>query len=133
MSQPKPPGMTWESFADALVSRAMRAGEFDANPGKGKPIRGLDQPYRDDWWLRDLLKREELAMPCAALDLRADVERTLERSMNLPTESAVRREVAALNARIAKTNRSTISGPATSVALHDVEQIVARWRASRSR
>lgn len=128
----KPPGMPWESFADSLVSKAMRDGEFDRLPGAGKPIRGLDEPYRDNWWLSRFLKREDLALPCAALDLRAEVERELTRVLALQSEPAVRRAIEALNQRIAQVNRTVTSGPATSLAGLDVESVVARWRAITS-
>src|SRR5262245_2849502 len=124
----KPAGISWESFADSLVSKAMRDGEFDRLPGAGKPIRALEEPYRDDWWLSAFLKREDLAMPCAALDLRVEVERELTRILSLHSEQAVRRAIESLNARIAHANRSVMSGPSTSVAKLDVETVVARWR-----
>jgi hypothetical protein len=77
------------------------------------------------------LKREDLAVPCAALDLRTEVEKGLEKVMSLRSEATVRRELAVMNARIAKVNSSVISGPATSVAMIDVEALVARWREAR--
>jgi hypothetical protein len=128
----KPPGMSSESFADSLVSKAMRDGEFDRLPGAGKPLRDLDEPYRDDWWLTRFLKREDLSVPCAAIDLRAEVEREMTRILALYHEPAVRRAVEALNDRIAQTNRTVTSGPPTSVAKLDVETMVARWHRHRS-
>ena len=124
----KPAGMSWESFAEASVRKAMEEGQFHNLPGAGKPIEGLADPYRDDWWLAALLKREDLSVPCAALDIRADVERTLARLMRSAGETSVRREVADLNVRIAKANRSVTSGPSTSAAVLDVEAVVTRWR-----
>jgi hypothetical protein len=121
--------MSWESFADALVSKAMREGEFTKLPGAGKPIANLDQPYRENWWLSSYLKREELAVPCEALSLRAEVERRLQQIMKLKSERAVRREVDRLNAHIAKVNSTVTSGPSTSIGKLDVEPIVSRWRA----
>ena len=124
----KPAGMSWESFADAIVRKAMQSGEFDKLSGHGKPLKSLDQPYRDDWWLTELLQREELKVPCAALNLRAEVEQGLAKIRALPTESAVRRAVEALNARITNVNRTVTSGPSTSLSVLDVDAIVVQWR-----
>jgi hypothetical protein len=44
----------------------------------------------------------------------------------------VRERLEALDARIRKINRTTISGPPTTLAPLDVEEIVARWRAARA-
>jgi hypothetical protein len=128
----KPAGMSWESFAEASVRKAMAEGEFSNLRGAGKPIEGIDGPYREDWWLQALLKREDLSLPCDALEIRADIERTLGRVMRFSGESAVRQEVEHLNARIAKVNRTTTSGPATSACVLDPEPIVERWRARRA-
>ena len=127
----KPAGMSWESFAEASVRKAMEEGQFNSLPGAGKPIQNLSDPYRDDWWLAAFLKREDLSLPCAALDIRADVERTLARVMRMAGESSVRREITDLNACIAKANRSVTSGPSTSAAVLDVEAVIARWRVER--
>jgi hypothetical protein len=123
--------MSWESFVEAQVRLAMGAGEFKDLRGAGEPIRGLDEPYRDDWWLREYLKREELSAPCASLDIRAEVERCLTTILKLPTESAVRRHLEALNDKIAKVNRTVIHGPSTSVAKLDIHAVVTRWQSQR--
>ena len=74
----KPPGQSWEGFVEWTIRKAMGEGEFANLPGAGKPIPGLEEPYREDWWLRSMLKREQLSVPCASLDIRRDVEKTLE-------------------------------------------------------
>src|SRR5690606_26256546 len=115
MTDKKPAGMSWEGFAELKIRSAMEQGEFEKLPGRGKPISGADVPYRDDWWLRKFLQREELAVPCGSLEIRRDVEQTLERMGRMSSESEVRRAVMQLNQQIAKVNRSTTTGPATSV------------------
>jgi len=124
----KPPGMSWEGFAEYLIRKSMGEGEFENLPGSGRPIDGLDEPYRDDWWLRSVLKREDLSVPCASLDIRRDVEQTLNRVRNLPDAASVRHEIESLNARIAKVNRIGGSGPSTFVATLDMEAVVAQWQ-----
>jgi hypothetical protein len=124
----KPPGQSWEGFVEWTIRKAMGEGEFANLPGAGKPIPELEEPYREDWWLRSMLKREQLSVPCASLDIRRDVEKTLEGLVGLSSEVAVREAIRSLNARIAKINSSVIAGPGTCVALLDVESIVVRWR-----
>jgi len=124
----KPPGQSWEGFVEWTIRKAMGEGEFANLPGAGKPIPGLEEPYREDWWLRSMLKREQLSVPCASLDIRRDVEKTLEGLVELSSEAGVREAIRSLNGRIAKINSSVITGPGTCVALLDVESIVVRWR-----
>jgi hypothetical protein len=126
-----PSGQSWQGFVELTIRKAMGEGEFSNLSGAGKPIPGLDEPYQEDWWLKSLLKREQLSVPCASLDIRKDVEQTLEALTDLRSESAMREKIEALNARIARVNRSTTVGPGTSVALLDVETIIARWRLPR--
>ena len=51
----------------------------------------------------------------------------------LSRSEAHRRRTALLNAQIAEANRATLEGPPTRLAPLDVEKIVERWRAARSR
>jgi hypothetical protein len=124
----KPPGKSWEGFVESTIRKAMGEGEFSNLPGAGQPIPSLEEPYQEDWWLKSLLKREQLAVPCASLDIRRDVEKTLEGLIDLSSEERVREAIDSLNARIAKVNRTATTGPGTCVALLDVDAIVARWR-----
>ena len=110
------------------IRQAMGEGEFSNLPGTGQPIPSLEEPYREDWWLRSMLKREQLAVPCASLDIRRDVEATLEKISALRSEAGVREEVALLNARIAKVNANVTTGPGTCVALLDADVVVGRWK-----
>src|SRR5580692_5640153 len=106
----KPPGQSWEGFVEWTIRKAMGEGEFANLPGAGKPIPGLEEPYREDWWLRSMLKREQLSVPCASLDIRRDVEKTLEGLVELSSEAGVREAIRSLNGRIAKINSSVITG-----------------------
>jgi hypothetical protein len=124
----KPPNQSWPGFVESTIRKAIGEGEFSNLSGAGKPISGLEEPYHEDWWLKSLLKREQLSVPCASLDIRIDVEKTLQYLPNLSSERAVRETLESLNARIAKVNRNTTTGPGTSVAPLDVEAIISRWR-----
>ena len=121
-------GKSWEGFVELTIRKAMGEGEFANLPGMGQPVPGLEEPYREDWWLKSLLKREQLSVPCASLDIRRDVEKTLEGLLEMSGESAVREAIESLNARIANVNRNITTGPGTCVAPLDIESILAQWR-----
>ncbi len=65
-----------------------------------------------------------------ALELRRDVEKTLESARKLQSETRVRELLEGLNDKIASTNASTTSGPATHIAKLDIEALIERWRRS---
>ena len=56
----------WESAIDKQIREATERGEFDNLPGAGKPIKGLDQPYDENWWVKEPAARENMAVvpPC---------------------------------------------------------------------
>src|SRR5262249_48238016 len=62
-----------------------------------------------------------------SLEIRTKVERELEAIWQCVTEEEVRSRVEALNAEIAKVNRTSISGPPTSIASIEVEAVVVEW------
>ncbi|MCZ7645852.1 MAG: DUF1992 domain-containing protein [Planctomycetota bacterium] len=59
-------------IAERRIQEALKSGAFENLPGAGKPIPDLDQPYDELWWLKKLLKREELTgLPREAARLKA--------------------------------------------------------------
>lgn len=130
MAEKKPVGMSWESFADALVNKAMAQGEFANLPGAGQPIPDLEQPYREDWWLTKTIKRENLSIGSEWIDIRVDMHKTLERIKSIRSESTVRDELESLNARIRKVNSLATSGPGTSLSVLDIPTVLDEWRKS---
>jgi len=133
MSERKPPGRPWKSWVEEQIQQAQREGEFDQLEGKGKPIPGLDAPYDPLWWVKKLIEREKLSVLPQALEIRARVDRMLEYVWGLATEAHVRERVAAINAEIARANRTTAAGPPTTLSPLDAESILVRWRDHRSR
>ena len=131
MTQRKPPGVSWESWIEQQIRAAQEKGEFDELPGTGKPLPDVTGAYDPDWWLKRLVQRERVSLVPGALRIKARVEQELERIWKLSREVDVRASVVALNAEIATANRTTISGPPTSVAPFDVETIVQQWRERR--
>lgn len=131
MTQRKPPGISWESWTEQQIRRAQEEGEFEGLAGAGKPLPDLSGAYDPLWWVKKLVHRERLSVLPPALQIRTRVEQELEKIWTLADEAGVRARVAALNAEIAKVNATTTSGPATTVAVLDVEVIVQRWRERR--
>jgi hypothetical protein len=128
----KPPWMSQEAWIDRLIREAEGRGEFDNLPGAGKPIPGLDRPHDELWWVKQLLEREQLSLTPATLALRKELEEALDRIRAAASEDAVRRIVAEINGKIAAVNRQATSGPPSTVAPLDPDEVVGRWRLRRS-
>jgi DnaJ homologue, subfamily C, member 28, conserved domain len=124
----------FESWIDRQIREAQERGVFDNLPGAGKPIRGLDGRRDDDWWAKDLIRREKLTMPLpTSLALRKEVEDLPETLAAERSEDVVRTLVDDLNRRILDARRRVVSGPPVVVRTVDVEQAVVAWRQSRAR
>ena len=134
MTQRKPPGTSWESWIEAQIRVAQEQGAFDNLPGAGKPLPNMDQEYDPLWWVKQLVEREQLSLSLLppSLELLRKVERELAAIEKLHDEATVRHRVAALNAEIAKVNATVVEGPPTRLGKLDVDQVVARWRRTRS-
>jgi hypothetical protein len=83
-------------------------------------------------WVKQLVKREQISMLPPSLKLLRNVERKLATIEKHDDEATARRRVAALNAEIAKINATVVEGPPTRLGTLDVDQVVARWRRTRS-
>jgi len=132
MTERKPPGTSWETWIDAQIRVAMEAGAFDNLPGAGKPLPNLGQEYDPLWWVKQLAQREQISMLPPSLELLRKVETELATIEKLHDEATVRRRVVALNVEIAKVNATAMEGPPTRLGTLDVDQVVARWRRTRS-
>ena len=134
MTQRKPPGTSWESWIEAQIRVAQEQGAFDNLPGAGKPLPNMDQEFDPLWWVKQLAEREQLSLSLLppSLELLRKVERELATLEKLPDEATVRRRIAALNVEIAKINATAMEGPPTRLGKLDIDQVVARWRRTRS-
>jgi hypothetical protein len=110
----------------------MEKGAFDNLPGAGKPLPNLDQEYDPLWWVKQLVRREQISSLPPSLELLRKVEKELAVIETLDNEATVRDRVAALNVEIAKLNATVVEGPPTRLGTLDVDQIVARWQRTRS-
>ena len=52
MTERKPPGVSFETWADKQIRDAEGAATFAALAGKGKPLASLDAPYDELWWVK---------------------------------------------------------------------------------
>jgi hypothetical protein len=130
-SSRKPPRVPFESWVERKIREGMERGEFADLPGHGQPISDIDNPRDELWWLRRKLKREEFVVLPPTLQIRKDRDDALRRVGAAPNEVRVREILADINRRIAKVNSTAITGPPSSVATLDVEDVVARWHAAR--
>src|SRR6185295_5751842 len=124
MTERKPAGVSWESWIEGQIREGMKRGEFDDLPGAGKPLRNIDQPHDETWWLREKLRQENVSFLPPALAVRKELEDALERIAKADTESAVRQIVAVINARIVQVNSRTTSGPPSSVMPLSVDGVI---------
>jgi len=128
MTERKPFGTSFEPWIEAQIRVALEQGAFDNLPGAGKPL-PTGEHYDPDWWVKQLMQREQVSWLPPSLEFKRKVEAELAAIDKLRDEAIVRQRLAALNAEIAKANATTIEGPPTSLAALDVDRIVARWRA----
>jgi len=128
----KPPDVSWQSWIDKQIYDAQQRGEFDNLAGKGKPLSDIDEPLDDLWWVKRKLKEEGVSFLPPALAIRREVELTREAIAAADDEDKVRELVLAVNDRIREVNRTSITGPPTTVMPMNVDDVVARWRAARS-
>jgi hypothetical protein len=119
-------------WVDLEVEQAIKRGEFDDLPGKGKPIEGLGEHHDPDWWLKKLIEREKIAVLPPALQLRkddAELDGVLDK---LATEQEVRRELETFNERIRRARMQLEGGPPVITAMRDVDADVAAWSERRA-
>jgi hypothetical protein len=128
----KPPGVTWETWIDRQIREGMENGDFDALPGHGKPIADIDGPHDELRWVRQKLRREGYPHLPPTLAIRKELDDTLEQIGAATSEAEVRRLAADINGRIRKVNATATAGPPSTVALLDIERVVAEWRDGRS-
>jgi Domain of unknown function (DUF1992) len=126
--------MSWyESHIDRQIREAQERGEFDDLPGAGKPLPGFGQEYDENWWLKNLIERENITgvLP-GTLALRRQLEDLPGTLAKLRSEQAVRDTVAALNEQVVRAIRGMLDGPTVPLHRVDVEEAVATWRAARA-
>ncbi|MGP4115214.1 J-domain-containing protein [Streptomyces sp. 4N509B] len=132
MTERKPPGVSFESWVDRQIREATERGAFDALPGAGKPLPATNEPYDENWWVKEKLRREGVSVLPSTLRLRKEAEDALAEAARAPSERVVRRIVAEINERIREALRRPQDGPPLGLTPFDVEQVVAEWRERRA-
>ncbi len=104
------PFSQWESATEAAIRDGIARGEFDALPGNGQPIDGLDQPHDELWWVRRKLAAERVDTLPPTLALRRERELVLEAAMQASSAERVRELVEELNVKIRRQNTYGATG-----------------------
>ncbi|MCT2592534.1 DUF1992 domain-containing protein [Streptomyces sp. N2-109] len=129
MTERKPPGISFESWADRQIREAAERGELDDLPGAGKPLPGLDKPYDELWWVKEKMEREGLSCLPPSLALRKEAQEAQVAAARAPSEAEARRIVAGINERIREALRNPPAGPPLNLSPLDIEEVAADWRA----
>lgn len=124
----KDPNKRRAAFVEHTIRQKMREGAFDKIEGAGKPIPGIDQPYDEMWWIKQLVEREKLSVLPESLELKKEIETKLREIEMMTQERFVREELEALNQKIRRVNRTTVQGPSTTLVPLNVEAIIERWK-----
>ena len=132
MTERKPADISFASWIDRQINEAAERGAFDNLPGAGKPLPYLGQEHDPLWWVKQLVQREQISILPPSLELLRKVHKELAAIEQLNDEATVRRRISALNVEIAKVNATVLEGPPTRLGTLDVDQVVARWRRTRS-
>ena len=120
-------------YVDLQIQQAVERGDFDDLPGFGKPIENLGTQHDPDWWVKQLIEREQITgvLP-PALQLRTDDAQLDDRLDQITTEREVRAELEDFNERVRKARIQPLGGPPMITQERDVDAEVERWRARRS-
>ena len=132
MTQRKPPGTSWEIVDRCADPCCPGTGCLRQPAGGRQAAAGYRSGIRPDLVGEAARQREQISLLPPSLELLRKVERELATIEKLPDEATVRRRVAALNVEIAKVNATMVEGPPTRLGTLDVDQVVARWRRTRS-
>ena len=127
----------WASRFESLLDRQIRAaeerGEFDDLPGKGKPLASDAAPYRPDWWVDQVVKRENAgayAIP-PRLALKRIADELTAGATEFRTERDVRAAVADYNEQAVRARLLPQEGPrAVILPKLDADRVVRDWRAA---
>jgi Domain of unknown function (DUF1992) len=128
MTERKPPGVSFETWADKQIRLAEERGAFADLPGRGKPLPSLNTPYDELWWIKGKMQREGLSFLPPSLVLRKEAEDALAAVAEARSEQQVRRILSAVNEKIEAAIRRPPQGPPLNLVPFDIDQAVADWR-----
>jgi len=122
------------SWVDMQIRQAVARGDFDELPGYGKPLANLTTEHDPDWWVKQLIEREQITgvLPPSLLVRKEDAELDA-RLDTLATEEQVRSAVEEFNARVRWALYRPPEGPPVVTRQRDADAEVERWRERRTR
>jgi hypothetical protein len=134
MTERKPPGVSFESWVDAQITRGIARGDFDDLAGAGRPL--PDRSGEDSMiaWVLEKARQENIdvfGMLPPGLALRKEKEDLPRRAAVLPSEAAVRALVEDFNDRVRLFWRRPQDPPVVPVGLADADTVVAGWKLTR--
>lgn len=130
MTERKPAGTSFESFAERQIREAIERGDFDDLPGHGKPLKGVSAPYDELWWVKDKLRREGVSLLPPTLALRKEAEEALTAARGAPSPEMARRIILEVNDKIRAACNRPLEGPPLKLRPFDVEEVVGEWYAA---
>jgi hypothetical protein len=126
--------MSWyESRIDRAIREAQERGDFDDLPGTGQPLPGRGEVDSEDWWLKQLIVREQLGgLAPTTLKIRKEADELMTTLASKTSEAQVRATVDDLNRRIDRARRGLVDGPPVVIQPFDVDEVVRQWRQQRA-
>ncbi|MFE6647609.1 DUF1992 domain-containing protein [Nocardioides sp. NPDC057772] len=119
-------------YVEEVVRQGIARGEFDNLPGAGKPIKNLDRDHDPDWWIKQLVEREQIVVLPRSVQLRKDDAELDDLLDTQTTEDGARRIVEEFNERVIAARYGAPEGPPLITMPRDVDATLAAWRERRA-
>ncbi len=119
-------------WVDLQVQQAISRGDFDDLPGAGEPIKDLGRQHDPDWWIKQLVEREQITVLPPSLQLRKDDAELDDRLDAMGAEREVREAVEDFNARVLRARYTPADGPPLVTQPRDVDATLGAWRERRA-
>lgn len=119
-------------WVDQQVRAAIERGEFDDLPLQGKPLPHRSTTHDPDWWVKQLIEREQITgvLP-PALGLRREDAELDDLLDTTGSEERARELLDDFNRRVVEARRQLQGGPPVVTPLRDVESEIEAWRERR--
>lgn len=119
-------------WVDLQVQQSIQRGEFDNLPGAGKPIKNLDRDPDPDWWVKQLVEREQIVVLPRSVQLRKD-DAELDGLLDTQTtEDSARTIIEEFNERVIAARYGAPEGPPLITMPRDVDATLDAWRERRA-
>lgn len=119
-------------WVDMQVQQSIQRGEFDNLPGAGKPIENLDRDHDPDWWVKQLVEREQIVVLPRSVQLRKDDAELDDLLDTRTTEDGARAIIEEFNERVIAARYGAPEGPPLITMPRDVDATLAAWRERRA-